>query len=72
MRPVRRDTPKLLDADIEFHRIIVNAAGWKQLQGMWESLHPRTLTMYTVQTLVKWSPHMHAQRPQPVLDALLA
>jgi DNA-binding GntR family transcriptional regulator len=64
------DTPTLLDADIEFHRNIVDAAGWKQLLHMWESLHPRTLTMYTIQTLVQWSPHMHAERHRPVLDAL--
>jgi DNA-binding GntR family transcriptional regulator len=66
------DTPTLLDADIEFHRNIVDGAGWKQLRHMWESLHPRTLTMYTIQTLVQWSPHMHAERHQPVLDALRA
>jgi DNA-binding GntR family transcriptional regulator len=66
------DTPTLLDADIAFHQNIVNAAGWKQLQRMWESLNPRTLTMYTIQTLVKWSPHMHAERHRPILDALIA
>ena len=66
------DLPALLDADIEFHRNIVRAAGWSQLQRMWESLHPRTLTLYTIQKLVKWSPRMHADRHKPVLDALRA
>jgi DNA-binding GntR family transcriptional regulator len=66
------DMPALLDADIEFHRNIVRAAGWSQLQRMWESLHPRTLTLYTIQKLVKWSPRMHAERHKPVLDALRA
>ena len=64
--------PALLDADIEFHRLIVKAAGWSQLQRMWESLHPRTLTLYTIRTLVEWSPHMHAARHKPVLEALRA
>jgi DNA-binding GntR family transcriptional regulator len=69
---VAGDMPALLDADIEFHRHIVKAAGWSQLQRMWESLHPHTLTLYTIRTLVEWSPHMHAERHKPVLDALRA
>ncbi|MBV9544464.1 MAG: GntR family transcriptional regulator, partial [Chloroflexi bacterium] len=62
----------LLDADIAFHRKIVKAAGWPQLHRIWESLHPRTLMLYTIETLVKWSPEMHAERHRPVLDALRA
>jgi DNA-binding GntR family transcriptional regulator len=64
------DLTKLLDADIEFHRNIVKGAGWPQLQRMWESLHPRTLTRYTIQTLVQWPPQVHAERHRPVLWAL--
>jgi DNA-binding GntR family transcriptional regulator len=64
------DLPALLDADIEFHRNIVAASGWSQLQRMWESLHPRTLTLYTIRTLVEWSPNIHAERHTPVLMAL--
>ena len=64
------DLTALLDADIAFHRRIVKTAGWPQLQRVWESLHPRTLTLYTMQTLVGWSAAMHADRHQPVLDAL--
>jgi DNA-binding GntR family transcriptional regulator len=66
------DLPALLDADIEFHRTIVQCAGWWQLQRLWDSLHPRTLTLYTMRTLVEWSPDMHADRHLPVLDALRA
>jgi DNA-binding GntR family transcriptional regulator len=64
------DLPALLDADIAFHRKIVRAAGWPQLQRVWESLQPRTLTLYTIQTLVRWSAQLHADRHQPVLAAL--
>jgi DNA-binding GntR family transcriptional regulator len=66
------DLPTLLDADIQFHRNIVSAAGWPELERMWESLHPRTLTLYTIRTLVEWSPNMHAERHTPVLEALRA
>jgi DNA-binding GntR family transcriptional regulator len=69
---VAGDLPALLDADIAFHRKIVTAAGWPQLLRVWESLQPRTLTLYTIKTLVKWSAQMHAERHQPVLDALSA
>lgn len=64
------DLTALLDADIAFHRKIVKAAGWPQLHRVWESLHPRTLTLYTIETLVKWSPGVHAGRHRPVLEAL--
>lgn len=64
------DLPTLLDADIAFHLRIVKAAGWPQLQRVWESLHPRTLTLHTMRTLVRWSATMHADRHQPVLAAL--
>jgi DNA-binding GntR family transcriptional regulator len=67
---VAEDLTALLDADIAFHRKIVKAAGWPQLHRVWESLHPRTLTLYTIETLVKWSAEMHAERHRPVLDAL--
>jgi DNA-binding GntR family transcriptional regulator len=64
------DMTALLDADIEFHRTLVKAAGWSHLERMWESLHPRTLTLYTMQHLVQWSAQMHADRHLPVLDAV--
>lgn len=66
------DLPTLLEADIAFHRTIVQAAGWPQLQRMWESLHPRTLTLYTIRTLAEWSADRHAERHQPILEALRA
>jgi DNA-binding GntR family transcriptional regulator len=64
------DLPVLMDADIAFHRKIVKAAGWPQLQRVWESLHLRTLTLYTIHTLVQWSAAMQAECHKPVFDAL--
>jgi DNA-binding GntR family transcriptional regulator len=57
-----KDFTALLDADIAFHRVIVRGAGWPQLLRMWESLHPRTLTTYTLRTLVDWPADVHAAR----------
>jgi len=68
----REDLPTLLEADIAFHCTIVTAAGWPQLLRMWESLHPRTLTLYTIRRLAAWSASRHAERHQPILDALRA
>lgn len=62
--------PELLAADIEFHRTIVETTNWPRLLRIWESLHPQTLTLYTVSTLTDWTPHDHAQRHDPLLTAL--
>lgn len=66
------DAASLLDADIAFHRAIVAAAGWSHLQRIWESLHPRTLTLYTLRTVADWSTQRHADRHRVVLDAIRA
>src|SRR5439155_23845626 len=60
----------LLEADIQFHRTIVDLAGWPRLKKIWESLHPQTLTLYTLSTLTDWTPSDHADRHGPVLDAV--
>jgi DNA-binding GntR family transcriptional regulator len=64
------DISRFLEADIQFHRTIIEAAGWRRLQRTWESLHPQTLTLYTVRTLTDWSLPNHAVRHQPLLAAL--
>jgi len=64
------DVAALLEADIQFHRTIVEAAGWPRLRKIWESLHPQTLTLYTLTTLTDWSPTAHAERHRPVVEAL--
>jgi DNA-binding GntR family transcriptional regulator len=66
------DQAALLEADIAFHRTIVTAAGWPHLRRIWESLHPQTLTLYTLRTVSDWSPRRHAERHVPVLQALRA
>jgi len=60
----------LLDLDLQFHRTLVELADWPRLRKIWESLHPQTLTLYTLTTLTEWPPQMHAQRHLPVLQAL--
>lgn len=65
-----KDMTALLEADIQFHRSIVEKAGWPRLRKFWESLHPQTLTLYTMTTLSHWSLVSHAERHRPVLDAL--
>ena len=65
-------TTTLLEADIAFHRTIVAAAGWPQLRRIWESLHPRTLTLYTLRTVHDWPTERHADRHQAVLASLRA
>jgi DNA-binding GntR family transcriptional regulator len=64
------DIAQLLEADIEFHRTIVEAADWARLRKIWEGLHPQTLTLYTLTTLTDWSPLDHAQRHDPLLAAI--
>jgi DNA-binding GntR family transcriptional regulator len=64
------DVDGFLDADIQFHRTIVEAAGWPRLRRIWESLHPQTLTLYTVNTLTDWAPVDHARRHDPLLAAI--
>jgi len=64
------DIPSLLDADIQFHRTIVETAGWPRLKRIWESFHPQTLTLYTMTTLTDWAPSVHAERHAAVLEAL--
>lgn len=64
------DIAQLLAADIDFHRTIVEAAGWARLRKLWEGLHPQTLTLYTITTLTDWSPLDHAQRHDPLLAAI--
>jgi DNA-binding GntR family transcriptional regulator len=64
------DIAQLLEADIEFHRTIVEAADWARLRKLWEGLHPQTLTLYTLTTLTDWSPLDHAQRHEPLLAAI--
>ncbi|HLZ10869.1 MAG TPA: GntR family transcriptional regulator [Chloroflexota bacterium] len=61
---------RFLEADIQFHRTIVEAAGWPRLRRIWESLHPQTLTLYTVNTLTDWAPVDHARRHDPLLAAI--
>ena len=65
-------TAALLEADIAFHRTIVASAGWSHLQRIWESLHPQTLTLYTLRTVADWPARRHAARHRVVLDALRA
>jgi DNA-binding GntR family transcriptional regulator len=67
---VKRDLAMLLEADIQFHRTIVEAAGWPRLRKLWEGLHPQTLTLYTLNTLTDWSPLDHARRHEPLLAAI--
>jgi DNA-binding GntR family transcriptional regulator len=64
------DLARLLDADIRFHRTIIELAGWSRLRKIWESLHPQTLTLYTLRSLTDWSLPDHADRHLPVLAAL--
>jgi DNA-binding GntR family transcriptional regulator len=64
------DIAQLLEADIEFHRTIVEAADWARLRKLWEGLHPQTLTLYTLTTLTDWSPLDHARRHEPLLAAI--
>jgi DNA-binding GntR family transcriptional regulator len=64
------DIAQLLEADIEFHRTIVEAADWARLRKIWEGLHPQTLTLYTLTALTDWSPLDHAQRHDPLLAAI--
>lgn len=64
------DSARFLEADLEFHRTIVEAAGWPRLRKFWESLHPQTLTLYTISTLTEWSPSDHARRHDPLLAAI--
>jgi DNA-binding GntR family transcriptional regulator len=64
------DIPQLLEADIEFHRTIVEAADWARLRKLWEGLHPQTLTLYTLTALTDWSPLDHARRHEPLLAAI--
>jgi DNA-binding GntR family transcriptional regulator len=66
------DVAALLEADIAFHRVIVEEAGWPRLRKIWESLHPQTLTLYTLTTLTDWSPLDHARRHEPLLAAIRA
>jgi DNA-binding GntR family transcriptional regulator len=67
---VAADISRFLEADIQFHRTIVEAAGWTRLRRTWESLHPQTLTLYTVRTLTDWSLPNHAVRHLPLLAVL--
>jgi DNA-binding GntR family transcriptional regulator len=67
---VAGDMAQLLEADIEFHRTIVEAADWARLRKIWEGLHPQTLTLYTLTTLTDWSPLDHARRHDPLLAAI--
>jgi DNA-binding GntR family transcriptional regulator len=67
---VARDVAAFLEADIQFHRTLVEAAEWPRLRKIWESLHPQTLTLYTVSTLTNWSPVDHARRHDPLLAAI--
>jgi DNA-binding GntR family transcriptional regulator len=64
------DMTGLLEADIQFHRTIVDLAGWPRLKKIWESLHPQTLTLYTLSTLTDWTPSDHADRHASVLNAI--
>lgn len=64
------DIERLLEADIQFHQTIVEAAGWPRLRRIWESLHPQTLTIYTLTTLTDWAPADHARRHIPLLAAI--
>ena len=64
------DLPRLVEADIRFHRTLIKAADWSRLMKIWEGLHPQTLTFYTISTLTDWPPPVHAQRHLPVLEAL--
>src|SRR5579883_2765506 len=66
------NVPRLLEADIAFHRAIVEAAGWPRLRRIWDGLHPQTLTIYTITTLTDWQPVDHAGRHRPVLEAIMA
>lgn len=61
---------QLLDADLQFHRIIIQATGWTRLHKIWQGLHPQTLTLYTLTTLTDWSPLDHARRHRPLLAAI--
>ena len=65
-----RDVEWFLDADIQFHRTLVETANWPRLRKIWESLHPQTLTLYTGRTLKDWSPVDHARRHDPLLAAI--
>ncbi len=65
------DVTRLLEADIAFHRAIVDAAGWHRLRRIWEGLHPQTLTTYTLTTLTDWPLSCHADRHRPIVQALL-
>jgi DNA-binding GntR family transcriptional regulator len=67
---VAGDLAKLLEADLEFHRTIVETAGWSRLRKIWDSLQPQTLTFYTLQTLTDWTPLDHARRHIPLLAAI--
>lgn len=64
------DLTQLLESDIQFHRTIVEAADWTRLRKIWESLHPQTLTLYTLNTLTDWTPLDHARRHDPLLGAI--
>jgi DNA-binding GntR family transcriptional regulator len=61
---------RLHAADIQFHRVIVEAAGWSRLRKIWEGLHPQTLTLHTLRTLNDWSLPEHVDRHLPILQAL--
>jgi DNA-binding GntR family transcriptional regulator len=66
------DVAQLLETDTQFHRVLVEAAGWARLRKIWESLHPQTLTLYTLTTLTDWTPLDHARRHAPLLSAIRA
>ena len=65
-----KDLATVLEADIQFHRFLVEAAGWPRLRKLWEGLHPQTLTLYTLNTLTDWTSVDHARRHEPLLVAI--
>lgn len=64
------DLTRLLEADFQFHRTIIEATDWLRLRKIWEGLHPQTLTLYTLTTLVDWLPSRHVERHGLLLAAL--
>lgn len=62
----------LADYDVQFHELIIQHGGSRQLQRIWHHLHPQDWTIMSVLKLPDVSLAEMAQRHQTVLDALVS
>jgi DNA-binding GntR family transcriptional regulator len=68
---IREDRNAHMEADIAFHRLIVEASGNRLLRQFWDSMQLTTTTFLTF-TMSRRSLHVLAERHVPLLDTLRA